>query len=195
MQLPYVFDGLCEKTPAAQALALKLVTEGDLLRLKVIARLHARGLPPEIGWTDLLQEAFARVLEGSRRRPEGLAMVPFLAGVMRSIKAELWRRARREARQLPKLLAELEGTDVPGGELLTAGPNPERSLIAMQELAALDRLFADDPRAQCVLAGLAEGQSPEEICAENSISKTDYESTRKRMRRVLLREGLRSPQP
>ena len=192
MQLSNAFEALCEKTPAAQALALKLVSEGDLLRLKVIARLHARGLPPETSWTDLLQEAFARVLEGSRRRPEGLAMVPFLAGVLRSIKSELWRRARREARQLPKLLAELE---LSGSELLTATPNLERNLIAVQELTALDRLFADDPRAQCILAGLAEGQSPEEICAENSLSKTDYDSTRKRIRRVLLREGLRMPQP
>jgi DNA-directed RNA polymerase specialized sigma24 family protein len=195
MQLSYAFEALCEKTPAARALALKLVTEGDLLRLKVIARLHARGLPPEISWTDLLQEAFARVLDGSRRRPEGLAMVPFLAGVMRSIKAELWRRARREARQIPKLLAELEVSHVSGGEAQTATPNPERSLIALQELTALNRLFADDPRALCVLASLAEGQSPEEICAENQLSKTDYESTRKRIRRVLIREGLRTPQP
>src|ERR1700722_4746096 len=128
MQLSHAFEALCEKTPAAQALALKLVTEGDLLRLKVIARLHARGLPPEISWTDLLQEAFARVLDGSRRRPEGLPMVPFLAGVMRSIKAELWRRARREALQIPKLLAELE-VNPASGEVATAIPNPERNLI------------------------------------------------------------------
>jgi hypothetical protein len=61
------------KTPAAQALALKLVTGMDLLRLKAVARLHARGLPPEVGWSDLLQEAFARVLDGTRKRPEGPA--------------------------------------------------------------------------------------------------------------------------
>jgi len=193
MELSYAFNALCWKTPAAQALSLKLVTEGDLLRLKAIARLHARGLPPQIGWTDLLQEAFARVLEGSRRRPEGLAMVPFLAGVMRSIKAEIWRRARREARQIPKLLVELQATT--GAEPLSELPNPEHSLIAAQELAALDRLFADDRHAQCILTGLAEGLSPEEICAANRLTKTDYDSTRKRIRRILLREGLRSPQP
>src|SRR5215469_5167719 len=83
------------KTPAAQALALKLVTEMDLLRLKAVARLYARGLPPEVGWTDLLQEAFARVLDGSRKCPEGLPMLAFLAGVMRSIRTEHCRRARR----------------------------------------------------------------------------------------------------
>jgi DNA-directed RNA polymerase specialized sigma24 family protein len=193
MQFP--FDGLCKKTPASQALARKLVTESDLLRLKVIARLHARGLPPQFSWTDLLQEAFARVLAGSRRQPQGLPIVPFLAGVIRSIKTEYWRRARREARQLPKLLAELGIDEAHGGEPRTPLPTPERSLIAQDELAAIDRLFADDSQALRVIAGIAEGRSPEEICKEHQLSKTDYDSTRKRIRRLLLREGLRSPQP
>jgi DNA-directed RNA polymerase specialized sigma24 family protein len=184
MHLSPAFDALCEKTPAARALDLKLVTESDLLRLKVLARLHARGLPPAIAWTDLLQEACARVLDGSRKQPEGLHIVPFLAGVMRSIKAEHWRRARREAQQLPKLLL----SDLPT-------PNPESSLIALQELTAIDRLFEDDLQARRVIAGLAEGRSPDEICGDHHLSKTDYDSTRRRIRRVLLREGLRSPQP
>jgi RNA polymerase sigma-70 factor (ECF subfamily) len=184
MHLAHAFDALViQATPAAQALDRKLVTQSDLLRLKVLARLHARGLPAEIAWTDLLQEAFARVLDGSRRQPPGLAIVPFLAGVMRSIKAEHWRRARREARQRPKLLP-----DAPI-------PNPESSLIAFQELTAIDKLFADDPQARQVITGLAEGRSPDEICAFNRLSKTDYDSTRKRIRRILLREGLRTPQP
>jgi RNA polymerase sigma factor (sigma-70 family) len=191
----FPFDALYEKTPASQALARKLVTESDLLRLKVIARLHGRGLPPQFSWTDLLQEAFARVLDGSRRQPEGLPFVPFLAGVMRSIKTEYWRRARREARQLPKLFADLDLDETRGGEPSNPAPTPERSLIAQDELAAIDRLFADDGQALRVIAGLAEGRSPEEICKEHQLSKTDYDSTRKRIRRVLLREGLRSPQP
>jgi RNA polymerase sigma-70 factor (ECF subfamily) len=184
MILSKVFDAVViEKTPAAEALDRNLVTQSDLLRLKVLARLHARGLPPQVGWADLLQEAFARVLDGSRRQPEGLPIVPFVAGIMRSIKAGHWRRARREARQLPKLQA----TD--------PVPNPERELIALQELALINKLFAADSQALALIAGLADGCSPEEICAANSMSKTDYDSTRRRIRRILLREGLRSPQP
>jgi DNA-directed RNA polymerase specialized sigma24 family protein len=193
--MSHPLDIFVERTPASQALARKLVTTSDLLRLKVIARLHARGLPPQFSWTDLLQESFARVLDGSRRQPEGLPIVPFLAGVMRSIKTQYWRRARREARQLPKLLAELDIDEAHGGEPRTPSPTPERSLMALDELAAIDRLFADDRQALLVIASLAEGKSPEEICKEHQLSKTDYDSTRKRIRRVLLREGLRSPQP
>lgn len=179
------------RTPAAQALALRLVTEMDLLRLKSVARLYARGLPPEIGWTDLLQEAFARVLDGSRKCPEGLPMVAFLAGVMRSIRTEHYRRARRVAARLPRMLADLDLAGVLDREAGDPAPDPERSLIAMELLAEIYRLFAGDPRALQILEGLFEGSSPEQIRARYDMSKTDYDSTRKRMRRALLREGLR----
>lgn len=47
--------------PSDTALSLNLVSEMDLLRLKAVA-LHVRGLPPDISWEDLLQEAFTRDL-------------------------------------------------------------------------------------------------------------------------------------
>jgi DNA-directed RNA polymerase specialized sigma24 family protein len=184
------FELIYEKTPAERALARQLVSETDLLRLKAIARLHSRQLPPDVSWSDLLQEAFARVLDGSRHRPEGLPMLPFLGGVMRSIKAEHWRRVRREARQRPKLLAEVESS---GAEVDALDPRPplERGLAAMQEIANVYSLFSDDPQARQIITGLAEERTPEEICTACGMSKTDYDSTRRRMRRLLLREGLR----
>jgi hypothetical protein len=53
--------------PAQTALALNLIGRMDFLRLKSIARWHARGLRPDVTWDDLLQEAITRVLVGSRR--------------------------------------------------------------------------------------------------------------------------------
>jgi DNA-directed RNA polymerase specialized sigma24 family protein len=190
-----LLDPEWQLAPAEQALALNLVTDADLLRLKTIARLHARGLPADVGWADLLQEAFTRVLNGARRRPEGVPMVAFLAGVMRSIKAEHWRRALREARSVR--LAQAPDETVAGDEpaLLDLAPDPERTLIVLEELAAVDRLFADDPIALQIIAGLGEGLSAEEIRAACKLSKTAYDSGRKRMRRVLFREGLRLEQP
>jgi RNA polymerase sigma-70 factor (ECF subfamily) len=61
----------------------------------------------------------------------------------------------------------------------------------MQLLAEIYRLFAEDPRALGIIEGLFEGLSPEQICTRYDMSKTDYDSTRKRMRRALLKEGLR----
>lgn len=161
---------------------LEKVSKTDLLRLKAIARLHARGLPAGIGWTDLLHEAIVRVLDGSRKPPPGLSMVAFLAGVMRSIKAEHWRRLRRDARTFAPS-AHVDDERDPA-------PDPERTLAAAEALAALDRLFADDPLALQVIEGLGQGLSAEEIRKAYAMSETDYDSTRKRMRRALLRDGL-----
>lgn len=182
-------------TPARRAFEAGLVTTADLLRLKVIARLQARGLPPEIGWSDLLQEAFTRVLDGSRRHPDGLPMVAFVSGIMRSLREQYWRTARRGARQARKLLAELELTDAPETELLDPEPSPERRAIAQQEMQTLDQLFADDEAARQLIAGLYEGWTPEEICVAHGMSRVDYDSTRRRIRRALVRAGLRFGEP
>ncbi len=68
---------------------------------------------------------------------------------------------------------------------------PEEQLLAEQELARIQQLFATDPSALQVIAGLAAGFTPEEIRERHALSPTDYDSTRRRIRRVLLREGLR----
>ncbi|MFZ0008078.1 MAG: hypothetical protein WAK94_07560 [Steroidobacteraceae bacterium] len=192
--------------PTQTALALKLTTEMDLLRLKTIARLHARGLPPDVGWEDLLQEALTRVLTGTRTAPEGVSTVAFLAGVMRSLRSEHWRRVaaglgaggdgRRRAvatsdyRSYPSREAALR--DVGRETTAVSDPvaDPERSLIAIQELDSIERLFADDPVVLRIIDGLGEGLTAEQIRATLGLSKTDYDSARRRMRRCLLREGL-----
>jgi RNA polymerase sigma-70 factor (ECF subfamily) len=67
--------------------------------------------------------------------------------------------------------------------------------MAIQAMDSINQLFSDDAQAQQIIAGLFEGWTPKEICATYGISKTDYDSTRRRMRRVLVRAGLRFPQP
>jgi RNA polymerase sigma-70 factor (ECF subfamily) len=171
-----------------------LVTEVDLLRLKTIARLYARGLPPDVGWDDLLQETFARVLSGARRQPHGVATIVFLVGVMRSLRAAYLRRARTGGGVLRE--ESLEGAASPGEtESIPAGPrdpapDPEHAVSALQEIAAIERLFADDPMVLRIIAGLADGLTAEQIRNAHGITPLDYDSARKRMRRILLREGL-----
>ena len=176
--------------PADRALALKLVTDCDLLRLKVIARLHGRSLPPDVCWADLLQEAFARVLDGSRAIPRAVPTVAFLAGVMRSIKAEHWRRRRRATEQQPVLATEYQVVMAETAEACDPQPDPERWLIAAQQLQAIGTLFANDPVALQIIAGLGDGLTAEEIRRTLRMSKTDYDSARRRMRRALIRAGL-----
>ncbi len=171
------------------ALALKLLTEMDLLRLKTLARLHARGLPPDVGWDDLLQEAITRVLTGARRCPRGVVLVAFLAGIMRSLKSEHWRRAAGNSARITGLRAgsARSGRDA---ALRDPAPDPEHALIAAEELQSIARLFADDAVVLRIIAGLGEGLTAEQIRLAMGLPKTDYDSARKRMRRCLLREGL-----
>ena len=75
-------------------------------------------------------------------------------------------------------------------ELRSAAPDPERTLAAAQALAEVNRLFAADPCALKVIAGLAEGFTSGEICRTYAMTELEYDTTRKRMRRKLLRHDL-----
>ncbi|HEU4590540.1 MAG TPA: hypothetical protein VFS13_06495 [Steroidobacteraceae bacterium] len=176
--------------PTQTALAVGLLTAMDLLRLKSIARLYARGLPADVAWDDLLQEAITRMLIGSRQKPEDLSAVAFLAGVMRSLRADHIRRALKGiGRDDPGWHARSERNS-PGTDLRDLAADPERTLIAADELAKIRKLFAGDDLAARIIDGLAAGLTAEQIRTRFGISKRDYDSTRKRMRRCLLREGL-----
>jgi len=161
-----------------------------LLRLKTIARLYARGLPPDVSWEDLLQESLTRLIVGSRRQPDGVPVVAFVAGIMRSLKADHWRRALKGDSRLGEVRIDQASDGSHEIELRDPGPGPERSLSARQELNAIERLFGDDPLALQIIAGLGDGLSADEIRVAKGISRTDYDSARRRMRRLLLREGL-----
>lgn len=174
--------------PAQTALALELVSRMDLLRLKAIARVYARGLAPEVTWEDLLQEALTRVIAGSRRRPRNVPMVAFLAGILRSLRGEHWRRATRDsAGHDPLRIDHARGDSL---ALADRRSDPERALIARQELLAIRELFAGDAAASSIIEGLGAGLSAEEIRRATGLGPTDYDSARKRIRRALLREGL-----
>lgn len=175
--------------PAQTALALGELSKMDLLRLKVIARLYARGLPPEGVWEDLLQEALTRIFAGSRRRPERVAVVAFVAGVLRSLRAHHWRRVRRELRD-DQLRLDQPGDESIADRLIDQTPGPERALDARQQLALIRMLFADDAPALQIIDGIAQGLSAERIRLSTGLSKTEYNSARRRIRRRVLREGL-----
>jgi DNA-directed RNA polymerase specialized sigma24 family protein len=176
--------------PAETALALSTVGKMELLRLKTIARVYARGLPPDVAWDDLLQEALTRIILGARRQPEGVAIVPFVAGVMRSLRAEHWRRVLKGSPGHDAVRIDRMGDGSREVDLRDPSPGPERSLSAQQELRAIEGLFADDPVILKIIAGLGQGLSAEQIRAALKISNSDYDSARRRLRRTLLREGL-----
>ncbi len=163
--------------------ALAALSEIDLLRLQALARLRARGLPHGIDWSDLLNEALARALDGSRQWPPGVPLLVFLAGVMRSVCADVWRRRRREA----ELIAFGSSAEAYGADVACPAADQERVLAACEAVAAIYRLFAGDLMALRIISGLANGQSAEEIRVLHGLSPVEYGSARRRMRRALLR--------
>jgi DNA-directed RNA polymerase specialized sigma24 family protein len=155
--------------------AVAALSDADLLRLKQIAQFRARRLPG-VEWADLLNEAVGRALGGDRHWPPEVPLVAFLAGIMRSLAEELW----RQQRQRNALFAEIAA--VP-----SETPDPERELYARQSLAAIDTLFAQDADALRLIAGLAEGLSAAQIQLKTGMDATRYATTRRRIRRTLLR--------
>jgi len=170
------------------ALAIHSLSDADLVRLKALAQLWVRGLPRGFSWSDVLHEAIARALDGSRKWPRGIPILAFLSGVMRSICEDQWRRERLEHEVLAR---EVDSADLCGiGDTAGSTTDPERAVGAAQSLAAINRLFAADPDALKIIAGLSDGLTAAEICRVYGMSEREYDTTRKRMRRALLRCGL-----
>ena len=174
---------------SAVARALDHLSETDLLRLQALARLRARGLPHGIGWSDLLHEAIVRALDGSRQWPAGVPFPAFIAGVMRSLCNEIWRRRGREAALI------LSSDEAACREIASPTPDQERAFAAAQAITAIHRLFAGDAIVLRIIAGLESGLSSEEIRATHDLSSVAYDSARRRMRRALLRAGLSWSEP
>ena len=175
------------------AAEIAALCDADLLRLLAIARMRARGLPG-LDALDLLNEALVRLLAGARSRPEHVPLVALLATTMRSVAHDHWRRNRRES---TVLVSPRPGHDDAASRQADPSPgvDPERTTAALQALAEIDRLFADDEVALRIIAGLAEGLGAAEIRARFVIGERDYDSARRRMGRALLRRDGRGGQP
>ncbi len=170
------------------ARALQALPDADLVRLRALARLWSRGLPGGLGWADVLNEAIVRTLDGTRHWPPEVPLLAFLSGVMRSICDDHWRRVRYESGWLVRR-QDVSDAGV-SGEETESPPDPERVLAAAQALASVNQLFAADPPVLKIIAGLAEGLAPGEICRLYAMTEREYDTARRRMRRALLRNGL-----
>ena len=168
--------------------ALRSLTASDLRRLQHLARIRAIGLEP-LEWGDLLNEAIARLLEGSRRWPRDVSLVVFLRETMRSI-------ANGHLRRLEKrtvVAASALGTDAATGNRIVEGAGdvsmePEARTSASETLARVEGLFSGDKDAMAVISGKVSGQSPQEIQKEACMTATRYATTQRRIQRRLAGE-------
>lgn len=160
--------------------AIRALSDADWVRLRKVANLYAR---PSITADDLLQEAFARALDG-RRCPRHVDVVRFLAEAMRSI-------AHGEQEKVANRLALVSVDAEADRETVLAQADPagsaEEQRLAAEHAhairAALFTLFEDDPVARDILEGLMEDLTAEEIRELTDLDATAYASKRKLIRR------------
>jgi len=162
--------------------AISLLSEADWLRLGKISKRFSFG---RIDPDDLLQEAFASVLEGRRKCPHDIDIVRFLAGAMRSLASSQFKSLSHS----PELhfISTLTDDENPGIDLPTETPNAAQTLISEQEVAAIHSaimlLFSDDEIAKLIIEGDMEGMDASELYELTGLDKIAYASKRRLIRR------------
>jgi DNA-directed RNA polymerase specialized sigma24 family protein len=151
-------------SPAEALEAVRSLSDRDKTVLIKVARAYAGMRKTRYDYQDLFHEAIARILEGKRRWRHGVGFVAFLCGVMHGIAWD-WRTQIHEE-------ASEEGH---GSE--------EGSAIARLDAQKFVALFDDDVIAQQIVIGIMEGARGEELWEASGVSKTEYESKRRKIRR------------
>jgi DNA-directed RNA polymerase specialized sigma24 family protein len=178
--------------------AVQALQDQELVRLRSIARALARFSP--IAADDLLQEAFCRALDRSRRWPIDVDAVPFLAGIMRSISSDAAKAAHRRPEQSLEVMAE-SGRDwpaeVPTAEqvLINAEEDEARIVRAGAAKRTVVDLFGDDLAAQIIVEGMMEGLDGEDLRVLTGLDKTAFASKRRLVRRRIAKAIPESMKP
>jgi DNA-directed RNA polymerase specialized sigma24 family protein len=175
--------------PPTVAAALATLSDADLLRLKHFAQLRSLRLPL-LNWSDLLNEAIVRALDGSRLWPPDVDFIVFLLQSIRSIASEQWRRIQRAPVTREADLAPADSGNIERASLDELGRHeltPEREVLAAFALRDVMTIFRADQHANAILEGLAEGDSPTDIQHRTGMTPIQYASAQRRIRRALAR--------
>jgi DNA-directed RNA polymerase specialized sigma24 family protein len=163
--------------------SISALTAADWLRLHKVARTLCREAAFQAD--DLLQEAFQRALEGTRQCARTLDIIPFLAGVMRSIASD-WRKARKRRPEmslvtptgwLQEVVLQVRDNRCVADEVLVSNEEAAR----LQQ--AIFALFADDAVAQRLLEGIMDGLAGPQLRSLTGLSETEFASKRRLIRR------------
>jgi hypothetical protein len=164
------------------------LTAGERAKLIKIARYYAwkgRFGSVEEEPDELVQEAIYRVLAGLREWPRGLDKIQFLAGVIRGLAGDRKRALIRNLKRAVPLDEKMEVKEARRGRGKIDYEGAEaRGILAMLDVKRiLSSFFDDDPIAQKILMGVADGARGEDLEQASGLSPTEYESKRKKIRR------------
>lgn len=165
--------------------AILAFTEEDQLRLRKVSWYYASRHPIEA--EDLLQEAIARALDGSRKCPVNVSVVKFLAEAMRSIAHG--ESEKSENRAVTLSLAGIIDEKDEARNHPDMSPSIEETMIEEENAAVLHdsilSLFEEGTPARDMVEGMMDDWSAEELREVMGLDKTAYASMRKLIRRRL----------
>lgn len=166
---------------------IRSMSDVDWNRLRRTAQRYAANR--RIGVDDLLQEAFCRALQGSRKCPSNVDIVRFLCEAIRSIANGEQDKDNRIPIHLP-LDIENEGEHIerpiPGRT-----NTPEENVRSEQEVSRIqDEMIAllDDDESKLVLLGIMDELSGEELCEFVGIDAKALATKRRYIKRRITAE-------
>ncbi len=169
--------------------AMAAMSDADWRRVEFIASSLSHGFTgfePE----DLILEAQTKLLEGVRVWPTGVPAVVVLENVMSSIASN----ARKRIKEGPiDVTVEVDPLETDDQEGVSAGQTvfsrtdatPESQAAAREQIAAINRLVADDADLQDLVAAWAMDLKGEEAWTSLGWTKDKYEANRKKLTRRL----------
>ena len=159
------------------------VSDADMARLVMAANGFSRLC--HIDADDLLQEAFARALEGRRTCERGTPLVDFICGVMRSF-ASQENEARKEG--FRPVVVMLDGKPVLP-DVAADAPSPEQTAIsAIDDKPLLDEISAaasGDEELQLLIEGICDRMRGAELQDLLGVDEKGLAAVRKRLKRLL----------
>lgn len=154
---------------------------------------------PDITGPELLSEAIARILQGTRPWKKSVDFTAFICEVMRSVASEYLEKFKtRRKHGIRYENEQLRDDDDEARKLNDAiqqapcsTPNPEQLLDreqqAKRERETLEELFGDDDTASIIVMAWGDGYRKAQILEEFGITPTEYESAAKKIRRRIVK--------
>lgn len=163
----------------------------EWIRLRKMASGHLWGTRLEDP-DALINETIKLLFAGRRTWNVGMAFVPWMNSAMRSVANNL--RTRKRQPEVALAADLVGGGDDPPEEALDIlgedGKTPLDALLTQEaramtekDLAKIEGRFKDDQEVGWILMGLEDGLGASDIQAMGEMTKTQYETARKRLRR------------
>lgn len=142
---------------------------------------------PQINPKEVIAEAVARAMDGTRRWPQGVLFDAFFYNVMKSIAHGF-----RKAEKFPSVFREGDLPPHDNGEprslaefIPVRNIDPVEKLHINEIVGEIQTHFAADDDVQALLIGLEEGMTGKEAQEAFDLSENAYGAARKRLERFL----------